>query len=188
MKSIKRITILSVLALAVGAMTLIPTTAGAAGASQIDRASRAALHSLISSNPKAAMLQTHALAVLVFPSITKAGFMVAVQRGTGALISGHRTLGYYETVGGSYGFQAGIQAYGYALFFLDRESLHYLKGARGWNVGTAPSLVVGNQGVSGSLGSLNLKKGIVAVFFNQRGLMGGLGLQGTKITEFSPSY
>jgi lipid-binding SYLF domain-containing protein len=114
--------------------------------------------------------------------------MVAVHRGTGALIRGNRTLGYFETVGGSYGFQAGIQAYGYALFFMDRESLQYLNNTRGWNVGSAPSLVVGNAGVSGSLGTMNLKKGIVAIFFNQRGLMGGLGLQGAKITQFHPSY
>ena len=66
--------------------------------------------------------------------------------------------------------------------------LQYLNSARGWNVGSAPSLVIGNSGVSGSLGTLNLDKGIVAVFFNQRGLMGGLGLQGTKITEIYPSY
>jgi len=188
MKSIRHISIPSILALAITTMAIFPTEATAASASQIDSASRAALNSLIARNPKAAALRSHAIAVLVFPSITKAGFMVAVHRGTGALISGNRTLGYFETVGGSYGFQAGIQAYGYALFFLDRQSLQYLNSARGWNVGSAPSLVVGNAGASGSLGTMNLKKGIVAIFFNQRGLMGGLGLQGAKITQFQPSY
>lgn len=186
MKSIQRNSILSMLAIAVSAMTLIPNTAGAQSAAQIDRASRAALNTLIVDNPKANNLASRALAVLVFPSIKKAGFIVAVQRGTGALIGLRRTLGYYETVGGSYGFQAGIQAYGYALFFLDRDSLQYLNSARGWNVGSAPSLVIGNKGASGSLGSLNLKTGIVAIFFDQRGLMGGLGLQGSKITEIYP--
>ena len=80
------------------------------------------------------------MAVLVFPSIKKLGFIVAVQRGVGALIgSGGHTRGYYETVGGSYGFQAGVQAYGYALFFLDQGSLQYLNGAQGWNVANAPA-------------------------------------------------
>ena len=152
MKSIQRTSILSIIALAVSAMTLAPNTAAAASAAQIDGASRAALHSLIANNPKANELANRALAVLVFPSITKAGFIVAVHRGTGALIGPGRTLGYYETIGGSYGLQAGIQAYGYALFFLDRQSLQYLNSARGWNVGTAPSLVIGNAGVSGSRG------------------------------------
>lgn len=188
MKSIKRITILSILAIGLASMVFLPTNAGAASAAQLDGASRAALNSLIERNPKAAALDSRAVAVLVFPSITKAGFMVAVHRGTGALIRGNRTLGYFETVGGSYGLQAGIQAYGYALFFLDRQSLQYLNSSRGWNVGSAPSLVVGNAGVSGSIGTMNLKKGIVAIFFNQRGLMGGLGLQGAKITQIHPSY
>jgi len=187
MKSIQRISIVSIAALAMSAMTLIPTTASAASAAQVDSASRTALRSLVMNNPKAADLAQRSVAVLVFPSITKAGFIIAGHRGTGSLIRGRRTLGYYETVGGSYGLQAGIQAYGYALFFLDHGSLQYLSSARGWNVGSAPSLVVGNTGTSGSLGTLNLKKGIVAIFFNQKGLMGGLGLQGSKITEYYPN-
>lgn len=187
MKAITRLSILSILALAASAMTLLPTRAGAASAYDIDSASRSALRSLLANNSKANDLAGRSVAILVFPSIKKAGFIVAVQRGVGALIRGSRTLGYFETIGGSYGFQAGIQAYGYALFFLDRQSLQYLSSSSGWNVGGAPSLVIGNTGASGSLGTLNLKKGIVAIFFNQRGLMGGLGLQGSKITQYYPN-
>ena len=47
--------------------------------------------------------------------------------------------------------------------------------------------MIGDKGVSGSVGTMNLKQGIVAFFFNQRGLMGGLGLQGTKISQFYPN-
>lgn len=187
MKTVQRISILSIVALAISAMTLTPNSASAASASDIDSASRSALRSLVANNPKASDLASRSVAILVFPSITKAGFIIAGHRGTGALFLGRRTAGYFETVGGSYGFQAGIQAYGYALFFLDKDSLQYLQSAKGWNVGSAPSLVIGNTGMSGSLGSLNLKRGIVAIFFNQRGLMGGLGLQGSKITQFYPN-
>jgi lipid-binding SYLF domain-containing protein len=38
-----------------------------------------------------------------------------------------------------------------------------------------------------SLSTTTLKKGIYVFFFSQQGLMGGLGLQGTKITEYTPS-
>ena len=41
--------------------------------------------------------------------------------------------------------------------------------------------------IAKSLSSTTLKKGIYVFFFNQKGLMGGLGLQGTKITEYTPS-
>ena len=30
-------------------------------------------------------------------------------------------------------------------------------------------------------------KAILVIFFNQKGLMGGLGVQGTKITRYTPS-
>jgi lipid-binding SYLF domain-containing protein len=36
-------------------------------------------------------------------------------------------------------------------------------------------------------GALIVKKGIYVFFFSQKGLMGGLGLHGTKITQHTPS-
>ena len=63
----------------------------------------------------------------------------------------------------------------------------HLKKSGGWEVGTAPSLVVVDSAVAGSLSTTTLNKGIYVFFFNQKGLMGGLGLQGTKITQYTPS-
>ena len=109
--------------------------------------------------------------------------------GTGALLRGNRTLGYFQTVGGSYGFQAGIQAYGYALFFLDRQIFAISKRRPRLERQQRPeSRNREHRRLGVPWSTLNLKKGIVAVFFNQRGLMGGLGLQGTKISQFTPDY
>ena len=47
-------------------------------------------------------------------------------------------------------------------------------------------VVVADEGVSGSLTTSTAKDDIYAFFFNQKGLMGGLGLQGSKITKFDP--
>lgn len=58
------------------------------------------------------------MAVLVFPEILKAGFVWGGQRGEGALISHGHTVGYYKTVAASYGLQAGLQKFEYALFFM----------------------------------------------------------------------
>ena len=44
-----------------------------------------------------------------------------------------------------------------------------------------PSLVVVDKGMAGSLTTTTLNKGTYAFFFNQRGLMGGLGLQGLQV-------
>ena len=70
---------------------------------------------------------------------------------------------------------------------MNNASLNYLKKSGGWEVGTAPSLVVVDSAVAGSLSTTTPNKGIYVFFFKQKGLMGGLGLQGTKITEYTPS-
>ena len=57
-------------------------------------------------------------------------FIVAGQYGDGALRSRGKTIGYYRSVSGSVGFQAGAQSFGYVLFFMDNDSLDYLKEKR----------------------------------------------------------
>ena len=166
------------------------TQANAANTSraQIDASTRAALHRLYAANPKARWLGSQAKAVLVFPSILKGGFMVGAMGGNGALVWRNGTIrDYYQTVGLSYGMQAGVQTYGYALFLMDDSALRSLNNSKGWEVGSSPSLVVLDQGMSASLSTNTLQKSIYAIFFNQQGLMGGLGLQGSKVTRIEPA-
>lgn len=170
---------------AIAALTFAPAQAHAASAARIAAASEAALHDLYAGNSKARMLGRHAVAVLVFPSITKGGFMVAAQHGEGALITHKGIAGYYNSVAASYGFQAGIQKFGYAVFFM-KNPANYLNRKGGWSLGSASSLVVVDTSVAASLGTDNLDKEIYAFFFNRMGLMGGLGLQGSKITRINP--
>ena len=146
--------------------------------------SRAALGSLYQQNPKARQLATHAKGILVFPEIRKGGVMVGGMGGKGVLLDPSGNVkGYYQTGGLSYGFQAGVQKYGYALFLMDDESLANINRSNGWEIGGSPSLVVVDRGVSASLSTTTIKKGTYAFFFNQRGLMGGMGLQGSRITR-----
>jgi lipid-binding SYLF domain-containing protein len=175
------------LALILYATILLPDSSRAAGAAEISRSAKAALRSLYASNPAAQAVGKRAKAVLVFPSIVKGGFIVGAQHGDGALLSGGRTLGYYNTVAASYGLQAGVQKFSYAMFFMNDASLAYLRKSGGWEVGSAPSLVVVDTGLARSLSTSTLQKGIYVFFFSQKGLMGGLGLQGTKITRYTPS-
>ena len=165
------------------------TNASTANASQIARDSRAALRSLYASNPTARALGQKAKAVLVFPSIVKAGFMVGAQAGNGAMIRDTGEIsGFYQTAAASYGLQAGVQQFGYALFLMDDSAFRNLQRSGGWEVGSSPSLVVVDQGIATSLSTATANKGTYAFFFNQRGLMGGLGLQGSKITRIHPQH
>jgi lipid-binding SYLF domain-containing protein len=124
--------------------------------------------------------------ILVFPSIVKGGFIIAGQYGDGALRKEGKTVGYYRSIAASYGLQAGVQSFGYVLLFMDDESLAYLDKSEGWEIGTGPSVVVLDKGFGKSLSSTTLRKGVYAFIFSQKGLMAGLGLQGSKITKITP--
>ena len=149
--------------------------------------SRAALKQLYAQNPAARKLGARAQGILVFPSITKGGFMVGGMGGNGALIRNDGTIrDFYQTAGASYGLQAGIQKFGYALFLMDNSAFANINRSDGWEIGSSPSLVIVDEGMSASLSTTTLNKSTYAFFFNQRGLMGGLGLQGSKITRIQP--
>src|SRR5215813_6892177 len=158
----------------------------AASASEIDRNASQALSTLYKNYPGAKPLADKAVGVLVFPSIVKGGFLIAGQFGDGVLRKGGRTVAYYRSLAASYGFQAGAQEFGYVLFFMDNDSLSYLDRSGGFELGTGPSLVVLDSGFGKALSTTTLQKGIYALIFNQKGLMGGMGIQGTKITKINP--
>lgn len=185
MKNIKKIGSVALLVIA-SALVLFPSQASAASAEKIDRQVRAGLRTLYANNPGARVLARKAKAILVFPQIVKGGFLVAGAYGEGALVSNGSIVSYYCTSSGSYGFQAGIEQYGYVMFFMTDDSLHYLNKSHGWSVGTGPSLVIGNSGFAKTLTSDNLAADIYALIFNQQGLMAGIGLKGSKISRIYP--
>ena len=155
-------------------------------AAEIDRDGRAKLKTLVASEAGTKAVSKKVVAVLVFPSITKAGLMIGGQYGDGVLIKGGKTVGYYNTTGASYGMQAGAQTYGYAMFFMNEAALRQLDATEGFEVGAGPSVVVADEGFGKTTSSITYDKDIYAFIFSQKGLMAGLGLQGNKITRIKP--
>jgi len=171
----------------VAAAALTPLRpAAAASAEEIRRNSAAALESLYAKETAAKLLGEKATAVLVFPSIVKGGFMVGGQLGEGSLWKKGKVVGYYASAAASYGLQAGIQTFGYALFFMNDEALKQLDNTRGFELGIGPSIVVVDAGVAKSMTTNTLTDDIYAFIFSQKGLMAGLGIQGNKITKINP--
>ena len=97
-----------------------------------------------------------------------------------------RTVGYYNSLAASYGLQAGVQSFGYALFFMNKEALAYLDRSEGWEIGVGPSIVIVDAGAAKSLTTTTAKDDVYAFTFDQKGLMAGLGIQGSKITRIYP--
>jgi lipid-binding SYLF domain-containing protein len=181
-KSILKSTALSVfLMLMASAISYQAVYAGTA--QEIDQGVDLALQQLYDSTPAAKELSKIAKGILVFPDIVKGGLIIGGQYGEGALRIGGKTTGYYSSVAASYGLQAGVQKFGYALFFMTDSSLEYLKKSEGWEIGVGPTLVVVDEGVASSLTTTTAKSDIYAFFFSQKGLMAGIGIQGSKITH-----
>ena len=134
-------------ALSISITALFSVSAHAETRATLERSSWAALNALISQNAIAKELSTKAAAVLVFPSVKKAGFMIGGQYGEGVLWRGDKAAAFYNTGGASFGFQAGAQEYGYAMFFMKEEAINALNVAQGFEVGVGPSIVVIDQGM-----------------------------------------
>ena len=175
-----------VFALAVGTTNLtLPRAAIAAATAGVDEDAAAALKRLNATEPAAKLLSQKAKAILVFPRIVKAGFLVGAHYGEGVLFQNGRPGAHYNTMAGSYGYQAGLQSYGYVLFLMTDDALRYLDRSGGWEIGAGPSVVVVNKGKGKSITSTTLTQDVYAFIFNQKGLMAGAGLQGSKITKIS---
>lgn len=170
----------------VAAVVLSPALArpaAAASAGELARDGKAALADLYQTQTSAKVLGDKAKAILVFPTMVKAGFMFGGQIGEGVLFRKGKASGYYNSVAASYGFQAGIQSFGYALFFMNEKALKQLDATRGFELGVGPSLVVVDEGMGRSFTTNTLTSDVYAFIFDQRGLMAGIGIQGSKITR-----
>ena len=167
----------------VSTLTPISQKASAATAAQLNADGQAALSRLYSQSDRARRYARDARAILVFPKIVKAGFMVGAQGGEGVLFVHGRPTAYYKIGAASFGLQAGGQSFSYALFLMNDSAVRYLDRSDGWAIGSGPSVVVIDQGKAMSTTSTTLAKDVYAFPFGQKGLMAGLGLEGSKITR-----
>ena len=178
------------LVLALVAGTLVrPNLAVGDSAEDINADVKKALEDLYGKSSTAKALGEKAKGILVFPHIVKAGFIIGGQYGEGALLvqgsapGAYKVVGYYNTIQASWGLQAGAQKYGYALFFMKDSAMEYIDKSGGWELGTGPTITIVDIGAAASLSTTTLQSDINAFFFDQAGLMAGIGLQGTKITK-----
>jgi len=175
------------LATALATASLVPAAvlncAAAASASDLNRDSDMALQNLYKTHPFAEQLSKHARAILIFPNIVKAGLVFGGAYGEGELSQGSRIDGYYNSVTGSWGLQAGAQSYGYVVFLMSKKAVRYIHQTHGWEVGVGPTVVIVDEGMAKNLSTSTLKDDAYAFIFDQQGLMAGISLEGTKISH-----
>jgi lipid-binding SYLF domain-containing protein len=167
-------------------ISLVAPRLAMADESMLAQDSRAALKSLYEGSPGAKALGDKASAVLVFPNVVKAGFILGGQGGDGILFAKGKVAGHYNTAAVSVGLQAGAQSFGYVLFFMSDKVLGDFRKSKNFQIGVGPNIVVVDAGAAKDISTLTAKADIYAVIFDQKGLMAGIGLQGSKITKLNP--
>ncbi|OUL70843.1 YSC84-related protein [Paraburkholderia hospita] len=189
-KLVRLMAMIPVLLAAVACSSMNPSTSASASGSsrpELEQKARAAYKTLVETTPKAAELGTHATAVLIFPDILKAGFLVGAKEGDGVMFGPDgKVMGYYNATALSYGLQAGAQTFHQAMFLMTPAALNYLNSSDGWSVGVGPSVVVIDEGKAKSMTTTTIQSDVYAFIYGQEGLMAGAGVQGQKITKIKP--
>lgn len=122
-------------------------------------------------------------AVLVFPEVVGAAFAVGGQYGRGALRAGGRTVGYFSTTAGSFGFQVGAQSRAIFYAFMTSGAYERFKRSSGWKVGADATVALVKMGVNGQLDTSTAVNPIEAFVLTNAGLMAGASLEGSKVSR-----
>lgn len=150
---------------------------------EIDAKVRATLSRLYKTVKGSSELVAKANGVLVFPSVIKVGFVAGGEYGEGALQAGGKSVGYYSTVSGSFGLQAGAQSKAMIYVFLTQEALGSFRNAKGWSVGGEGSVALLKVGANGEIDTTTATAPVEAIVLTNAGLMGDVSLAGTKVSR-----
>jgi lipid-binding SYLF domain-containing protein len=157
----------------------------AASGREIDREVNITLDRLYRHIPGGSELAARAAAILVFPTVIKAGIGVGGEYGEGALRIGGVTQGYYDTLAASFGFQFGAEARSIIIMFMTPGALENFRRAHGWKVGVDGSIAIITIAAGAAINTENITSPVVGIILDTKGLMYNLTLEGSKITRIS---
>jgi len=180
-RGLKRVAVMALATLCIAAFQT--SDAGAATAREINVSVNATLKNFLKDVKGAKEYLNAAKGVLVFPNVYKAGFGIGGEYGEGALRIGGKTVDYYSTVAGSFGFQLGAQKKTLILVFMQNGALNSFRESNGWKAGVDGSVALVTVGIGGSIDTTNIKDPIVAFAFDQKGLMYNLTIEGSKFSK-----
>ena len=155
----------------------------AASAAKIDKDSDAAMIVFQADVNGAGVFLNQSAGYLIFPRVIKAGIGIGGETGEGALRIGGKTVDYYRTSAGSFGFQLGAQAKSIVIAFMTVEALDKFRNSSGWKVGIDGSVALIDLGAGKTIDTGNIKDPVVGFIFGAKGLMYNLTLEGSKISK-----
>jgi lipid-binding SYLF domain-containing protein len=164
-------------------VALTATVALALDTAAVDKQVAATMDHFYALSKDHQFLAQNAAAVLVFPTITKAGIGVGGEHGDGALLKSSKTVGYYSISGGSIGLTLGAARYSEVILFNTPEARDKFVNGSDWSIGADTSVAVMKTGAGGVYDTETLKKPVLAFVFGEKGLLGDASLKGTKISK-----
>jgi lipid-binding SYLF domain-containing protein len=167
----------------IATVLLAAGVATAASAAKIDKDSDAAIVVFRDDVNGAEVFLSQAAGYLIFPRVIKVGIGIGGETGEGALRVGGKTVNYYRTSAGSFGFQLGAQAKSILIAFMTKESLDKFSNSSGWKVGIDGSVALIDLGAGKTIDTGNIKDPVVGFIFGAKGLMYNLTLEGSKISK-----
>lgn len=159
------------------------TAAFAESKAKIDEHASHILQKFYAYSPKHQELANKAAGMLIFPRVTKGGVGIAGEYGEGVLQVKGKSVDYYSVGGGSIGLTLGIAKHSEIIMFMTPEALDKFTQSKGWTIGADAAIAVVSKGAGGQYDSETLKKPILGFVFNEKGLLGDLSLEGSKITK-----
>lgn len=185
MKSIKiQISIQVVLLIAVISL-FIPGNLFAKTAREIDASVDAAIDRFHKQVIGAKQLIESSRGMLVMPNVIKGAFILGGEYGEGALRINGETVGYYNTISGSIGFQIGGQAKDIILLFMTGEALSQFRASSGWEAGTDGNVALITIGAGERVDTTTSKEPIIGFVFDAKGLIADISLKGAKFTKLN---
>ncbi|WP_144153560.1 YSC84-related protein [Paraburkholderia sp. BCC1885] len=149
----------------------------------IDASVDGTMSRLFQTVPGSRELVSKARGVLVFPSVLQAGFIVGGQYGEGSLKVGGGTVGYYSTVSGSFGLQAGAQSKAIIFLFMTQDALDKFRNTDGWSAGGDASVALVKMGANGAIDTTTATAPVEVFVMTNAGLMGDVSINGTKVSR-----
>ena len=150
---------------------------------ELDASAAKAVKHFYALNPANRKLLDKAAGVLIFPRVTKGGAGVAGEFGEGVLQLRGETVNYYSVGSASIGLTLGVGQHSEIIMFMTQESLDKFTKSEGWSVGADTAVALVSEGAGGQYDSAIVGKPIIGFVFGEKGLLGDLSLEGSKITK-----
>jgi lipid-binding SYLF domain-containing protein len=150
---------------------------------EIDASADRAVARFYTFNPQNQQLANKAAGMLIFGRVTKGGAGVAGEFGEGALRIGGKTVDYYSVTSASVGLTLGVARHSEIILFMTREALDKFQNSGDWSIGADTSFALVSKGSGGQYDTTTLNKPILGFIFHEKGLLGDLSFEGSKISK-----